>query len=43
MYKFVNIRCPSDIWVKLKQEAERLDRTVTWVVLDAVKKYLGIK
>lgn len=39
---FVNFRCPGGLYVLLKREAERLDRTVTWVIIDALEKYFKV-
>lgn len=43
MFKFTNFRCPIDLYNRLKAEAEKQDRTVTWVLVDIIKKHFGVK
>lgn len=42
MHKFVNFRCPINLYNKLKKEADAQDRTVTWVIISIIKKHFGI-
>lgn len=43
MFKFVNFRCPIDLYNRLKDEAETHDRSVSWVIINALKKQFGVK
>lgn len=35
------IRMPVDLKLKLTKKAKSLDRSVSWVMIDAMKKYLS--
>jgi hypothetical protein len=39
--KPINFRCPIDLYSRLKKAADEQDRTVSWIIIDALKKQMG--
>lgn len=43
MFKFVNFRCPIELYERIKAIADEQERSVSWVIIDALKKQVGLK